>query len=142
MVAGDAGVRVLPPAAGDRQMPILCQMLADAHAAALAGTTPDTPPLTEALSAALRAAPSGAHVILTTAPDGWQGAEAALTRLALGRRLEVALILDPLELTPPARALPVRQGGATHLLRLRPADLGAQTDRLTAMGVVARRIAP
>ena len=141
VIAEGAGVRVLAPATGARHMLTLCQLLVDRHAAALADAT-DTTPLTEALSLAARTAPTGALVILATAPDGWHGAEAALSRLARGRRLEVALILDPLETAPPARPLPVRHGGATQLLRLQPADLGSQTDRLAAMGVVARRVEP
>ncbi|MFN3278129.1 MAG: DUF58 domain-containing protein [Paracoccus hibiscisoli] len=136
-----SGAHLLPPTTGEGQMLTLCRMLADRHAGALAGGS-QTGPLTEALSLAARAAPSGAHVILATAPDGWLGAEAALTRLARGRRLEVALILDPLELTPPPRAMPVRQGATARMLRLAPADLDAQTDRLTAMGAAATRIAP
>ena len=134
------GVRVLPPATGAGHMLTLCRLLVDRHAAALADP-PGTAPLTEALSLAARTAPTGAHVVLATLPDGWQGADAALS-LARGRRVEVALILDPLETAPPARPLPVRQGGATRLLRLQPADLGGQTDRLAAMGAVARRVEP
>ncbi|WP_373944561.1 DUF58 domain-containing protein [Paracoccus marcusii] len=141
IVAERAGVRVLPPATGAGHMLTLCRLLVDRHAAALADP-PGTAPLTEALSLAARTAPTGAHVVLATLPDGWQGADAALSRLARGRRVEVALILDPLETAPPARPLPVRQGGATRLLRLQPADLGGQTDRLAAMGAVARRIEP
>ena len=141
IVAEGAGARVLPPATGAGHMLTLCRLLVDRHAAALADP-PGTAPLTEALSLAARTAPTGAHVVLATLPDGWQGADAALSRLARGRRVEVALILDPLETAPPARPLPVRQGGATRLLRLQPADLGGQTDRLAAMGAVARRVEP
>ena len=141
IVAEGAGVRVLPPATGAGHMLTLCRLLVDRHAAALADP-PGTAPVTEALSLAARTAPTGAHVVLATLPDGWQGADAALSRLARGRRVEVALILDPLETAPPARPLPVRQGGATRLLRLQPADLGGQTDRLAAMGAVARRVEP
>lgn len=142
ILAEDGGARLTPPATGEASMRGLCALMADRHAAALAAPASDAPPLTEAVSLALRAAPSGAHVILATAPGGWSGAEALLARLARGRRLEVALILDPLEVTPPPRPLPVRRDGVVRVLRLEPADLGAVTDGLAALGAVARQVAP
>ncbi|TJZ92846.1 DUF58 domain-containing protein [Paracoccus gahaiensis] len=142
IVADPQGVRALPPTPGDRHMAGLCRLLADRHAAALDATPGPQASLTEALSLAAGQAPAGARVILTTAPDGWPSAQAALSRLARKRQLEVALILDPLELAPPARPLPVTHDGTARLARLQPADLGRQMDLLSALGALPRRVDP
>lgn len=139
IVAADR-TATLPPAGGDGQMAAVCAMLADRHAAAL--TSPAAPALTEALMLALRLAPSGARVVLATAPDAWHGAEAALSRLARGRRLDVALMLDPLELAPPAAALPVACNDRVQVARLAPAPMAAQLARLAGLGAVPAEVSP
>nr|WP_318272672.1 DUF58 domain-containing protein [Paracoccus saliphilus] len=142
LVAMAAGqVFSIPPAAGDAQMAAICAMMADRHRAAL-----DDPrlqiPLSEALALAARIAPPGARITLATAPDGCEGADAMLTRLARGRRLEVALMLDPLDVSPPDRALPVTLGARPLVARLAPVDLGDRIARLAAMGATSLKVAP
>lgn len=134
-------VHAVAPAAGEGQMEGLCHLLADWHAEALAA--PDGPAdLAQALTAARRLAPAGAQVHLATAPGALDGADAVVAQLARDRRLRVALMLDMLELHPPAHPLPVRCGAIAAQVRLAAPDLGAETDRLAALGAVARLEAP
>lgn len=142
LVAMGAGqVLSIPPGAGDAQMAAICTMMADRHRAALDDPGPDLP-LTEALALAARLAPPGARILLATVPDGCAGADALLTRLARGRRLEIALMLDPLDVSPPARAMPVALEGRPLVARLAPVDLGDHITRLAAMGATALKVAP
>ncbi|WP_410216391.1 DUF58 domain-containing protein [Paracoccus sp. (in: a-proteobacteria)] len=142
IVMGPGQAALLPPAGGDRQMALLCRMLADLHAQALDAPADADHALPQALGLAARMVPAGAEVVLATAPDGWQGAETPLTRLARGRRLAVALILDPLDVMPPARALPVQAGGQSLLTRLTPVDLSELSASLMALGAEPRQVAP
>lgn len=142
LIAVAAGqVRSIPPATGDGQMAAICTMMADRHRAALNDLGPDMP-LAEALALAARIAPPGARILLATDPNGCEGAEALLTRLARGRRLEVALMLDPLDVSPPDRAMPVVLEGRPLVAQLVPVDLGERIARLAAMGATALKVAP
>lgn len=142
LIAVAAGhVLSMPPAAGEAQMAAICTMMADRHRAALDDPGPDTP-LTEALALAARMAPQGARITLATGPDGWEGTDAMLTRLARGRRLEVALILDPLDVSPPDRAMPVALEGRSVVARLAVVDLAERIAQLAAMGAMALKVAP
>ena len=141
IIAEASGAGSLAAAAGDAQMATLCRMLAHRHAEALdAGQAKVS--LAEALTFAHRLAPPGAHVTLATLPGGWTGVEDQLARLSRGRRLEVALILDPVEVAPPAFALPVKSGGLQCLARLQVAELSDHMDQLRKLGAVGHGIAP
>ncbi|SCY95534.1 Protein of unknown function DUF58 [Paracoccus tibetensis] len=139
VIAEASGARSVAAAAGDAQMATLCRMLAHRHAEALAAGQA-VASLAEALALPHRLAPPGARVTLATLPGGWAGAEDQLARLARGRRLDVALILDPVEVAPPAFALPVEHGGLQRLARLRGARLSDHTDRLRELGAAGRGI--
>ncbi|WP_265502179.1 DUF58 domain-containing protein [Paracoccus beibuensis] len=140
LVVAGGGAASLPTGQGDSQMSAICAMLAERHAAALNG--PDQPPLTQGLLLAERMAPRGARVVLATAPDAWHDAEPALARLAKGRRVEVALILDPLEVSPPPRPLPVDCTGRVQLARIAAAETAPQLARLAGLGAIPREVAP
>ncbi|MFC0202301.1 DUF58 domain-containing protein [Paracoccus rhizosphaerae] len=141
VVAEASGARTLAPAAGDAQMATLCRMLAHRHAEAL-GAGQATVSLAEALALAHRVAPPGAQVTLATLPGGWAGAEDQIARLSRGRRLEVALILDPVEVAPPDLALPVESRGRQHVARLPVVELSEHKDWLRELGAKALEVVP
>ncbi|MGR3422027.1 MAG: DUF58 domain-containing protein [Paracoccus sp. (in: a-proteobacteria)] len=141
VIAEASGARSLAPAAGDAQMATLCRMLAHHHAEAL-GAGQATGSLAEALALAHRVAPPGAQVTLATLPSGWAGAEDQLARLGRSRRLEVALILDPVEVAPPLSALPVECHGRQHVARLPVVELSKHKDSLRDLGAAAREVFP
>lgn len=137
VVAADRAT-VLPCAQGDSHMAAICAMLADRHAAALEQAA--CPPLTQALLLAERMAPRGARVVLTTAPGAWQDAQADLARVARGRQVEVALMLDPLEQSPPSRPLPVTCAGRSQMARLAAMDLEPQLAQLAGLGTMPSEV--
>lgn len=153
VVAEGSGARSVAPAPGEAQMAALCRMLAHCHADALAAAqtatqtaaqTADGAPvagLTEALALAARA-PRGAEIRLASLPEGWAGAEEALARLARGRRLEVSVILDPVEIAPPAVPMPVHGRTGQRLARLGVTDLAACLGRLRALGADGHGVVP
>lgn len=143
LVAVDAqGTHTSLPGGGDRHMATLCCVLAERHNAALSDAQQDSAPLTQALALAAGTTPAGARVILATAPDGWQDAQPAMARLARGRQFDVVLIVDPLEVRPPDRPMPVVHDGTPVMARMEPPDLEAMMAQISALGAVAHRLDP
>jgi len=121
LVVGEDAPLVVNPAAGVSHMQEIASALARGHDAALtrrAGAVTLVP----ALARAMRMVPPGGRVHLATGPEGLADADAALTRLAQGRRFEVHVILDPAEAAPPAATLAVSDGAHSRHGRLSPFD--------------------
>lgn len=135
-----AGLAEVRAGSGDRAMAALCRWLAAEHDRAAA--SPGHPALAPALIRAARCIAPGGRVILITAPDGWVRAEDALAALARSRRIEVALILDPLDRTAPPDAVSVTDGAMTRHARLTPPDPAPGLARLRALGAHPALIAP
>lgn len=145
-----AGMAELRPGGGDRHMAAIAAMFAAEHDIGLtragpppaASATGSPAGLGAALARAARLAPAGGRVILATAPGAMgDRADAALARLARRRRVTVALVIDPLERSAPAFALPVSDGQTTRHQRLMPPDLAAGLARLRALGADVDEIA-
>jgi len=156
-----AGVSALPARTGVRQLGALAQMLAHEHDKALdlaaGGPLPSPNPLSAppaslplslpvsfslALTRAVGLAPSGARVWLATEPEGIaREDEAPLRRLARRRRVGLLCPLDPVEVDPPSRALPVACGSARRFARLKPFDPAPLTARMRALSVSVEVVA-
>lgn len=139
MALGDDGPTLVNPAGGAAQMQAIALAMAHRHDAALIRSPQRTElspaQLSPALAQARRLVPPGGQVHLTTGPDGFAGADAALSRLARGRRLCIHLILDPAETAPPDLALSASDGRTTRHGRLTafdPLDLFAHLRGLGA----------
>ena len=129
------GIAVVPLGSGTPQMIRISHMLASRHDQAL-DSGREGPSLEEALIHAARLSPPGGEVILVTSPEGLAtGDEPALARLARRRRVRVLLPLDPLETSPPAWPLPIRDGALTRIARLAPFDHAALAQQLRALNV-------
>ncbi|WJS87084.1 DUF58 domain-containing protein [Paracoccus sp. TOH] len=144
LVAGDEAPASLAPATGSAQMQAVAGLLARCHDAALLRTAAghDPTPLAPVLARALRLVPAGGRVHLATGPDGLLGTEAALTRLAQGRRVEIHLLLDPLETAPPRPALAVSDGAASRFGRLAPFDPQPLLAHLRQLGASPHLVPP
>ncbi|GAB4520344.1 MAG: DUF58 domain-containing protein [Roseibium sp.] len=152
-----SGVAALPARTGVRQLGAIAQMLAHEHDKALqlaadgplpspsppsSSATPLPVSLSLALTRAVRLAPSGARVWLATEPEGIaREDEAPLRRLARRRQVGVLCPLDPAEVSPPQRALPLSFGLARRFARLRAFDPAQLTARMRALGVTVELVA-
>ena len=142
LVIGDDGPVALNPASGSGQMRAIAVAMAQAHDAALMRRGKVTTGLAPAFARAMRMVPAGSRVHLATGPEGTAGADAALMRLAQGRRLEVHVILDQAEVAPPPDLLAVSDGSHSRHGRLSRHDpqpwlahlriLGAHPDLVAA----------
>lgn len=140
LVATDDGPASLQPNTGAAQMQALAVMLAARHDAAL-GRRGKAVPLAPVIAQAQRIAPPGSRVHLATGPDGLEGTDAALARLARGRSVAVHLILDPAESAPPGRVLSVSAGGAARRGLLGPHDPAPQLAALRSLGIEPHAVA-
>ncbi|WP_235867068.1 DUF58 domain-containing protein [Roseibium marinum] len=134
-----SGIAALPARTGARQLSAIAQMLAHEHDKALEWQGDASSPtfsLAAALVRAARLAPPGAQVWLATDAEGIASEdEAALRRLSRRRRVTLLCPLDPVEISPPPRALPVASGAASRFARLRAFDLEPLTARMRALNV-------
>lgn len=120
----------------------IARMLAAEHDAALGGPR-DERPLAEALVRAARLAPPGADVLFATGPEGiGPEDEPPLARLARRRRVTVLVPLDPLDVNPPDRPLPIRSGALMRYARLQPLDRAALGARLGRLNVTLMVLEP
>lgn len=136
LLAGEAPV-VLAAGTGSGQMQAVCAALAQGHDRALLAQARGrsvASDLAPALIRAARIAPSGSRVHLATAVDALAGADAALSRLAHGRRLQLHLILDPAEADPPPQALAVSDGSHSRFGRLTPVETHSVLAHLRRLG--------
>jgi uncharacterized protein (DUF58 family) len=148
-----AGVSALPARTGAQHLGAIAQMLAHEHDRALelaAGgplPSPSSPSsltslLSEALTRAVRLAPSGARVWLGSAPEGIAVEdETPLRRLARRRLVTLLCPLDPAEVSPPPAALPLFCGTARRFARLKAFDPGPLTERMRALSVSVEVVA-
>ncbi|GEK69692.1 DUF58 domain-containing protein [Paracoccus denitrificans] len=143
MAVGDGVPALLGAGTGAAQMQALASLMARAHDAAL-DLCPHRADLAPALAQARRMVPPGGQVHLATGPDGLAGAgaDAALSRLARGRRMRVHLILDPAETVPPDTALSVSNGHATRHGRLSSLDPLPLIAHLRGLGAEAETVMP
>jgi len=150
LVAGAGAPASLAPAAGAEQMRAVAGLLVQSHEAALlsragrrggaaAALAPTT--LAPVLGQALRLLPPGGRVHLATAPEGLEGAEAALSRLARGRRIEIHLLLDPVEIAPPRHPVAVSDGAAGRHGRLSAYDPQPLLAHLRKLGATSHLVA-
>lgn len=140
IVATDEGPATLQPNMGAAQMQAVAVMLAARHDAALLRRG-KVAPLAPVIAQAQRLAPSGSRVHLATGPDGLDGSDAALARLARGRRVAVHLILDPIERAPPRQVLSVSTQGTARRGLLTPHDPAPQLAFLRSLGIEPHAIA-
>ncbi len=121
--------------------------LAHAHAAALASSTKDDPPLTDTLALARSLLPSGGHLVIATALDT-PGPEMESLLTALAERLSIRLLLvsDAFERTRPPGFYPYavpdgRRGTVEAGRSAAPmTDTEERLARLHACGVEGLRI--
>ena len=98
---------VSPAGHGPRRMAGVLGLLARAHEEALAGGAGAEPPLTQALEAAARLAPSGAALCVATALDTpGEGLDALVRWLARRNELQFVIIRDAFETAPPPGLFP------------------------------------
>ena len=142
LVAGDDGPLALNPASGLAQMQAVAAALARGHDAALLRRGGAGASLLPALAQALRLVPPGGRVHLATGPEGLEGCDAGLMRLAQGRRVEVHLVLDPAEVAPPEAPLVVSDGAHSRLGRLAAHDAQPLLRQLRALGTHPDLILP
>ncbi|WP_246098645.1 DUF58 domain-containing protein [Paracoccus laeviglucosivorans] len=133
LVVGDDAPLALNAASGAAQMQAIAVAMARGHDAALMRRRA-VATLVPALAQAVRMVPPGGRVHLATGPEGLTGADAALTRLAQGRRLEVHVLLDPAEIAPPAAALAVSDGTHSRHGRLSAFDPQPLLSHLRILG--------
>lgn len=134
MTIGDDGPARLDAGTGAAHMCAAASLLAQAHDAALS-RRPHPAGLAPVLTQARRIVPPGGQVHLATGPDGFSGADDALSQLARGRRVQAHLILDPAETAPPAATLSVSDGKATRHGRLAAFDPLPLMSRLRSLGI-------
>lgn len=134
IVAGDDGPATLQPNMGAAQMHAVATMLAARHDAALLRRGRSAP-LGPVIALAQRLAPPGSRVHLATGPDGLEGTDAALARLARGRSVAVHLILDPAESAPSRQVLSVIAGAAARHGQLAIHDPAPQLAALRGLGI-------
>ncbi len=146
IAAGASEPAVIRPAGGERAMTAVTGALAHAHAAALAGTATDDPPLTDTLALARSLLPSGGHLVVASALDA-PGPDFETLITALAERLSIRLLLvsDAFERVRPAGlypyALPDGQRGTVQAGRAAPPEtVDARLARLHACGVEGLRI--
>lgn len=146
MALGPEAPLVLAPGPGTRQMRAVCAALAQGHDLALLAQMRRpgvAAPLAPALLRAGRLAPAGARLHLATALDGLSDTpDAALSRLARGRRLEIHLILDGAETAPPPRPLAVSDGQHSRFGRLAPVPTEAALALLRGLGAHPELVPP
>lgn len=133
LVVGDDAPLALNAASGVAQMQAIAVAMARGHDAALLRRGGAAGTLVPALAQAVRMIGPGGRVHLATGPDGLD-ADAALTRLAQGRRLEVHVLLDPAETAPPATALAVSDGTHSRHGRLSAFDPQPLLTHLRSLG--------
>lgn len=141
MAVGDDGPVTANAGTGETQMQTIASLMAQAHDMALLRKSPPSG-LPAALAQAARMVPPGGQVHVATGPDGVQGCDAAISRLAKGRRLLVHLILDPAETTPPARTLSISDGQTTRHGRLQAYDPLPLMTRLRGFGAEPLTVSP
>jgi uncharacterized protein (DUF58 family) len=147
IVASAGEPAVVRPAGGERAMTAVTGALAHAHAAALAGSGRDDPPLTDTLALVRSLLPSGGHLVIASALDA-PGPEMESLLTAIAERLSIRLLLvsDAFErIRPPGfypYAMPDGRRGTVQTGRTAPAAAEAD-DRLAklhACGVEGLRI--
>lgn len=114
LTLGDDAPAALAAGTGAQQMQAWAGQVALAHDTALMHGPGTLAGLAPALAQARRMVPPGGQVHLATGPDGLEGADAALSELAKGRRVRVHLMLDPAEVTPPRVPLTATDGHVTR----------------------------
>ena len=147
IVASAGEPTVVRPAGGERAMTAVTGALAHAHAAALASSAKDDPPLTETLALVRSLLPSGGHLVIATALDA-PGPELESLLTALAERLSIRLLLvsDAFERTRPPGfypyAMPDGRRGTVEAGRSSPPTVDAEERlaRLHACGVEGLRI--
>ena len=92
IVAGAGEPTVIRPAGGERAMTAVTGALAHAHAAALALSDRDDPPLGPFLTLARALLPSGGHLVMASALDA-AGADFETLLTVLAERLSIRLLL-------------------------------------------------
>ncbi|SIQ89979.1 Protein of unknown function DUF58 [Paracoccus thiocyanatus] len=153
VAVGDGPPALLAAGTGAAQMQAVAAALARVHDAALARAAQaagrssgqasgPAQGLAPVLAQARRLAPPGAQVHLATGPEGLEGADAALARLARGRRVSLHLILDPAETAPPAAGLAVHDGRAARHGRLCAHDPLPLMARLRGLGLRVATVLP
>lgn len=135
-----AGIAQLPATTGDRQMSDIAALLAHQHNRAL--LQPDHAALDQALARAARLVPVGGQIVLATSPDGWQGTETDIARLARRRKLRVAIMLDETETAPPKGILSISHGVNRRTVRLSRPDLGPRYAALRGLGAIPEPVEP
>lgn len=144
LIIGAAGVVPVPLAGGDSHMLSLIQTLVRQHRLAL-GQPADAPgdQLAEALARAAQMAPRGADVHWAGAIDGLpQNLGPAVSRLARGRNVTLHLLLDRVEVAPPAVTLTAGDGTFTRRGRLMPFDEAPLVAWLRASGAQVEKVGP
>ena len=141
----DAGLQAQLPRPRHRGMAGVAGCLERAHAAALEGGRAAAQPLAPMLMQAARQVPRGAGVLLATGLDlPGEGLDAALAALRARGVLQLLLIEDAVEITPPRQALPCADpsGEAGHLrFDPLPAAREERAARYQRQGQTVRRIA-
>lgn len=147
LVMGAGAPVALAPASGVAQMQAVCTAMARGHDAALtgcaaAGVPAQGPALAPVLAQAMRLVAAGSRIHLATGPEGLGGADAAMRRLAQGRRLQLHLLLDPAEQAPGALALAVTDGAQSRFGRLTAFDPQPLLQHLRGLGAHPELVSP
>ncbi|MTH35290.1 DUF58 domain-containing protein [Paracoccus limosus] len=147
MLLGREAPLVLAPGGGSGQMHSVCTALARGHDLALlaqarAQGAAHPADLAPALLRAARVAPMGARVHLATGIEALTGADAALSRLAQGRRLQIHLLMDRAEADPAPVALAVSDGTHSRFGRLSPVAVQPLLAHLRGLGAHPELVAP
>ncbi|WP_346898156.1 DUF58 domain-containing protein [uncultured Roseibium sp.] len=141
MTITSSGISVLPGRTGAQQLSAVAQMFAHEHDRALEQSDSSPTSLATALVCAVRLAPAGAQVWLATDTQGVAPEdEPALGRLARRRRVMLLCPLDPIEVSPPSRALSVRSGTSGRMARLRPFDPTLLSARMRTLNVTLEAV--
>jgi len=135
LTVASSGVSTLPGRSGERQMSAIADLFAHEHDKALA-MPGGACPLGAALARAVKLAPAGAQVWIASDAQGIAPEdEPALLRLSRRRQVTLLHPLDPVEIAPPFRALPIRSGEAKLFARLRPLDAAPLREKMRALNV-------
>ncbi|WP_232629582.1 DUF58 domain-containing protein [Methylobacterium sp. Leaf118] len=145
IVASAGEPAVVRPAGGERAMTAVTGALAHAHAAALAGSAKDDPPLTDTLALARALLPSGGHLVIASALDApGPDLEGLMTALAERLSIRMLLVSDAFERARPSGfypyALPDGRRGTVQDDRAAHSTADTRLARLHAWGVEGLRI--
>lgn len=137
-----SSIEVSPAGHGPRMMAAVLGLLTRCHAAALAHSAPEDPPLEQVLEAAARVVPEGAALLVATSLDApGEGFDALVRWLARRNDLQFVIIRDAFEAAPPAGLYPYStntgRSGVLTLGRRNALVPDGRAARLQALGARA-----